>query len=374
MRALVPCLVLLVLAAGLGAYIYFVESKRDLTDPETRKEKVFTVETGKIEEVELRSPNGDTTLKKNGTTWQVVAPVTVPADESTVSSLVSALETLEMQRSLEDNPTSVAQFGLDPARVSVAFKVAGDTTQRRLNIGNKTPTGSDLYARVEGQPKLFLISAHLEDTLNRTTFDLRDKSLLKFERDGVDAIRIAPTGSPAVTLARNGADWRLTAPVRRVPTRAPSTPSSTARRRPRPDEVGRRRRTDGAALGAPNLKSIRSRQAAARARRSAPDRRARSLAIGAKKDDATLYARDVSKPARLHGGSEPAERPEEDRRRPARQGRVRVQVLHALGSTSRAPARPSRSPRPNRTGADATAADDLEGNQAGAEGRQPDGA
>ena len=93
-------LVLLVLAVGLGAYIYFVESKRDLTDPETRKDKVFAVETGKIEEVELRSPNGDTTLRKNGTTWQIVAPVAAAADEYTVSSLVSALETLEVQRTL----------------------------------------------------------------------------------------------------------------------------------------------------------------------------------------------------------------------------------------------------------------------------------
>src|SRR5262245_44742229 len=101
-------LALLVLAAGLGAYIYFVESKRDLTDPETRKDKVFAVETGKIEEVELHSPNGNTTLKKNGTTWQIVAPVTAAADEYTVNSLVSALETLEVQRTLQDNPGSVA--------------------------------------------------------------------------------------------------------------------------------------------------------------------------------------------------------------------------------------------------------------------------
>jgi hypothetical protein len=206
-------LVLLVLAAGLGAYIYFVEAERDLTDPETRKEKVFTVETGKVEEVALQSPNGQTTLRKNGTAWQIVSPVTAAADEYAVSSLVSALETLEMQRSLQDNPTSVAQFGLEPPRMTVAFKVAGDNAERRLQVGNKTPTGSDLYARIEGQPKLFLIAGHLEDTFNRSTFDLRDKAVMKFERDGVDAIRIAPAGSPAVTLARTGAEWRLTAPV-----------------------------------------------------------------------------------------------------------------------------------------------------------------
>ena len=110
-------LVLLVLAAGLGAYIYFVESKRDLTDPATRKDKVFSVETGKIEEVQLRSPNGNTTLKKNGTTWQIVAPVTAAADEYTVSSLVYALETLEGARHrvpMAVNPATETLYIVNP--------------------------------------------------------------------------------------------------------------------------------------------------------------------------------------------------------------------------------------------------------------------
>lgn len=292
MRSGKSLLVLLVLAAGLGAYIYFVESRRDLTDPETRKEKVFAVETGKIEEVDLRSPNGETTLKKNGTTWQIVAPVTAAADEYTVSSLVSALETLEVQRTLQENPGSVAEFGLEPARISVAFKLAGDTSPRRLNIGNKTPTGSDLYARIEGQPKLFLIASHLEDTLNRSTFDLREKSMLKFERDSIDAIRIVPAGSPAVTLARNGADWRLTGPLE---TRADSsavdsiinrasqatfksvvagepTPASEADLR----KYGLDRPRFVLELGAGSTRA--------------------SLAIGNKLDDSSVYARDLSKP------------------------------------------------------------------------------
>jgi hypothetical protein len=291
MRSGRSLLVLLVLGVGLGAYIYFVEGKRDLTGPETRKEKVFTVDTGKIEEIELRSPNGDTTLKKNGTTWQVVSPVTAAADEYTVSSVVSALETLEMQRSLQDNPTSVAEFGLDPARISVAFKVAGDTSQRRLDIGNKTPTGSDLYARIAGQPKLFLIASNLEDTLNRSTFDLREKSVLKFERDGVDAIRIAPAGSPGVTLARNGTDWSLTAPVN---TRADSSAVDSLINR------ASQATFKGVVAGEPapasqaDLRKYGLDKPRFILELGAGSTRA-SLAIGNKLDDSTVYARDASK-------------------------------------------------------------------------------
>ena len=83
---------------------------------------------------------------------------------------------------------------------------------KRLQIGKKTPTGGDLYARVEGQPRVFLISAYLEDSLNKTPFDLRDKTVLKFERDGADTLTLEVTGSPTLSFAKKGTDWRFTKP------------------------------------------------------------------------------------------------------------------------------------------------------------------
>ena len=84
MRSGRSLLVLLALAVGVGAYIYFVEAERDPSGaPETR-DKVFTVESPAIEEMEIRSATGQaTTLKKTGTDWQIVAPVTAAADSTT---------------------------------------------------------------------------------------------------------------------------------------------------------------------------------------------------------------------------------------------------------------------------------------------------
>ena len=73
---------LVALALGLGAYIYFVESKRDPTATEAR-DRVFTVETSAIEEVTLQSATGQTTtVRKTGTEWQIVAPVVAAAGAS----------------------------------------------------------------------------------------------------------------------------------------------------------------------------------------------------------------------------------------------------------------------------------------------------
>lgn len=208
-------LVLLVVAAGLGAYIYFVESKRDPAGASiVTGEKVFAVEAGSIEEVRIDGTSGEsTTVRKNGDTWQIVQPAALEADTSAVSSLVSTLESLESDRTVDEDPASVAAYGLEPARMAVTFKVAGDDAPKKLLVGDRTPTGSDLYARVEGDPKLILIASYLEDSLDKTTFDLRDKSVLRFSRDGVDQVTLEPAGTPAVTLVKSGDDWRLSRPL-----------------------------------------------------------------------------------------------------------------------------------------------------------------
>src|SRR5215471_5030477 len=206
-------IVLLVVALGLGAYIYFVESKRTGSD-EKKKDKVFTVDTSKIDTIEVHAASGETTtLKKAGSDWQIVAPEAVDADASTVGTLVSTLDSLEVSRVVSDTPSSVKEYGLDPAKSSVAFKLAGETTMHKLNLGDKTPTGSDVYARVEGQPKLLLVAAFNTDSLNRTTFDLRDKAILKFQRDGVDSLKLEGSAPPAIALSRKADEWRLSEPV-----------------------------------------------------------------------------------------------------------------------------------------------------------------
>jgi hypothetical protein len=286
-------LVLVALALGLGAYIYFIEAEREPAGaPETR-DKVFTVESSAIEEVEIRSATGQTTtLRKTGTDWQVVAPVTAPADSSTVESLLSSLATLEVQRVVEEAPAAMAPFGLDPPRFSLAFRTAGSTTTQRVNFGTKTPTGSDLYARVDGQPRLFVVASYLEDTFNRETFALRDKDALKFASTDVDSLTIERSGSPAMTFAKKDSDWRLTAPsvaradfgqvdgvVRAVDQAQMQSIVAGEAGEPTPADM----RTFG--LDRPQVVVT----------VGAGSTRA-SLAIGAKKDDTGLYARDLSRP------------------------------------------------------------------------------
>jgi len=208
-------LIMLVVAAGLGSYIYFVEMERDpAVDVATpAKEKVFTVTAGSIEEVEITNASSQVTkAARKDATWSLVAPEAIEADAAEVGTVVSSLETLERVKVIDENPASAAPFGLDPARIRVAFKTSGDTQPKVLLIGNKTPTGGDLYAKVDGQPAVFLIGAFLEDTFNRKPFDLREKTALKFTREDVGAITLAQ-GTTRVAMAKTGSEWRLSSPL-----------------------------------------------------------------------------------------------------------------------------------------------------------------
>ena len=284
-------LILLVVAAAVGAYAYFVESKKDVSDSTTTKtEKVWTLDGDKIEQIEVKAANGDvTTLKKSGTTWQITAPKATDADQSAVSSIVSSLASLESTKTVDENPASVKPFELDPPDVSVRVNVAGEKDPREIDFGTKTPTGTDLYARVKGQPKVFLVGSFIDGQLNRTTFDLRDKTVLKFDRTKVDALELRPSGAPSVSIAKKSSDdWRLTAPAG-----AKADFSAV-------DAVLNK-------LSQAQMKSIVDESPAADLKKYGLDKpqveavvgagstRA-TLAVGAKAPDGTLYARDPTRP------------------------------------------------------------------------------
>ncbi len=214
MRGVKSLLVLVVVLAGLGAYIYFVESKKPQGEKTTLGPKVFTVKADAIDEITVKSASGDkTTLRKTNGAWQITNPVNVPADEAEVSGIVTGLVTVDIVRTLDENPGDLKQFGLAEPRVDITFKAAGSARPQQLLIGDKTATSGDLYARLPSQKKMFLIAGSFDASFNRGTFDLRQKAVLAFERDKVDHLTVQSPGA-AVELSRASGEWKMDKPFR----------------------------------------------------------------------------------------------------------------------------------------------------------------
>ena len=75
MRGLWSTLALILVLAGLGAYIYFVDSERPASPGiagEPPRTKVFSVEADKINEIRLTYKGQTSLMRKDGSGWKLI--------------------------------------------------------------------------------------------------------------------------------------------------------------------------------------------------------------------------------------------------------------------------------------------------------------
>src|SRR5947199_5376129 len=118
MRGLKTTIALVVVLGGLFAYIYYVTWKQpeggDAAASAKKQEKVFAgLQSDKIEEIRVNSESGDSTvLKKDKDGWKIAQPIVTPAQESEATGIANALSQLDIARVIDENPTSLADYGL----------------------------------------------------------------------------------------------------------------------------------------------------------------------------------------------------------------------------------------------------------------------
>ena len=214
MRGLWSTIALLAVLGGLGAYIYFVESDRPAStsvEGEPAREKFFTVETDKINEIRINHKGQTTLLRKDTSGWKLVEPMAVDADPPEAISLAQAIANLESVRKVVDNPSDLTQFGLSDPQTIVDFKAEGGASGS-FKLGSKNPTQSEIYAIKGGANTVVLVSAFQESSFNKEPFALRDKRILKFDREKADTLALTK-GANSIQLARSGSEWKVVKPV-----------------------------------------------------------------------------------------------------------------------------------------------------------------
>jgi hypothetical protein len=207
-------LAVLAVALGLGAYAYFVDSKKE-PKPDKPKEKVFTFDKKKVRELSLEPTTGEAVkLVRQGEAWTLTSPLSAPADATEVDAVLSSLEGMETEEVVAENASDFGQYGLATPRMALTVHVEGVAEPLALHVGDKAPDSRGLYARVPAKPRVFLIPAYLQGTLEKKPFDLRDRSVLHVKRDQVQRVDVGgPEGEYSLARAQGGEDWTVARPI-----------------------------------------------------------------------------------------------------------------------------------------------------------------
>jgi hypothetical protein len=106
---------------------------------------------------------------------------------------------------------SLSRYGLDNPRAEISL-LLDDSIQKKLQIGKENPTASFVFTRFSDSARVFLVPKSIYTYANKDLFALRDKSILKFDREKVDKVEITK-GKKAIVLEKSDGEWRITEPV-----------------------------------------------------------------------------------------------------------------------------------------------------------------
>ncbi len=206
--------VVLVLVGGF-VYFYEVQGRAEREETERQEELLLHFESDQVTAVELTTSAGTLRATKVDGEWGIVAPVTIAADGAAIDSMVDRLESGKHERLISEAADDLAPYGLAEPIARVTLELS-DGERAILAVGNDTPVGSNVYVTVGEGGNVHSAVRGLKDALDKSLFDLRNKSVLVFDEDAVRRIDLSRGTFHAALEAATGDDeelqWRATAP------------------------------------------------------------------------------------------------------------------------------------------------------------------
>ena len=203
-----------VVLAGLSGLLYWsnhhpateATSKVSDTPP-----KILTLQDGDVSKIDIRKKGAETVdlAKNDAGKWQINSPKVLGADQDAVSSIVSTLSSLNSERLVEDSAADLSQYGLAPPSLEIDVTAKGRT--QKLLMGDETPAGSAVFAKLEGDPRVFTVASYTKTSVDKGSNDLRDKRLLTTDFEKVSQIEVI-TKKQSFAFGRNKQEWQILKP------------------------------------------------------------------------------------------------------------------------------------------------------------------
>jgi len=208
-------IVAIVVLGGLTGTLYWSNHHKPAENTEASADtppKILAVKEADISRFDLKKNGVDQVAGERNSSgqWRITSPTTLPADQSAVSSLLGTFSSLNSQRLVEEKAGNLASYGLNAPKLEFDLSEKDNKTQKLL-LGDVTPTGNGIYAKLDGDARIFIMPSFDKTSIDKTANDLRDKRLLTLDPDKISQVDLVEK-KQEIAFGRNKDEWQIVKP------------------------------------------------------------------------------------------------------------------------------------------------------------------
>jgi Domain of unknown function (DUF4340) len=204
-------LILVAVAAAVGAFVYFREYRRPPANEKPVAAKTaFHFAEADVAGLTIARAGSSVAAERQGGQWQITAPVRTRAEQGAIGDIVDDLVDAPISRTLPAGQGRLHAFGLDQPAVTLEIRLKNGQ-QHRVRLGNLDFSGQEVYAQMDGANDAVLLPAELRARADKSLDQLRDRSVLGFSTWEVNGFELKdPSGD--FELAKQASGWKIEKP------------------------------------------------------------------------------------------------------------------------------------------------------------------
>jgi|GEM_PF-3659361 len=189
------------LAIALYYYIGEVKIGRIISERKEKGKKVFVVsKKDDIKQISITRSTETITIEKVENEWRIKEPpINAKVDRYWIEGALSSITGAEVERKVEDMGRTECGLEYGKERLKVKLTLTKKPTECVVYFGDENPLGTHVYCMREGGKDIIMLAPkYLFTDLNKTVFELRDKSIFDFDYFDVVKLSIMKDGKETI--------------------------------------------------------------------------------------------------------------------------------------------------------------------------------
>ena len=209
-------LILLVITAGVFAYLFFVEHNAlNTADAAREAQNVVNFSRDKVTGITIQNGDDRIDIRRHDDKWRLEMPIKDQADASVVNSLLSDLENWQKDatisaKEMEADKSRIADYGL--AQPKLRLKLSGEKAPPEILFGKDGALEGKMYVRFANSKETFLVSQSVRKAIDKKAEDFRDRKLTDLIMAQVARV-VLKTSAGEMELQKKGDHWDIVKPM-----------------------------------------------------------------------------------------------------------------------------------------------------------------